>query len=134
VREEGGETLIYGPNTDVLLSREFQNTHCLGLRRERTRPEQIGLTFAPVEGRTLPDIEGVLWLDAASAELRTLEFEYRNMPSRLIRGDYVGSADFIRLAEGTWIIRRWRLASPRLEEGAEVLRIERVPPPPPSPR
>jgi hypothetical protein len=130
VREEGRETLIYGPNTDVLLSREFQSSHCLGLRRDRKRPEQIGLTFEPVGGRNVPEIEGVLWLDAASAELRTLEFEYRNMPARLIRGTYSGSADFIRLQEGTWIIRRWLLGGPAREEGAEVLRIERVAPTP----
>ena len=126
VREESGETLIYGPNTDVLLSREFQATHCLGLRRDRSRPDEIGLTFVAVEGRTLPEIEGVLWLHAASSELRTLEFQYRNMPRTLIRGDYTGSAEFLRLEEGTWIIRRWRLGSPRRAEGAEVTRIERV--------
>jgi hypothetical protein len=130
VKTEGRETLIYGPNTDVLLSREFQTTHCLGLRRDRSRPEWIGLTFEPVDGRDVPEIEGVLWLDAASAELRSLEFEYRNMPGTLIRGDYTGSADFIRLPEGTWIIRRWQLGGPAREEGAEVLRIERATPAP----
>jgi hypothetical protein len=112
VKEEGGQSLIYGPNTDVLLSREFQNTHCLGLRRGRDRPDQIGLTFEPIEGRVLPDIEGVLWLG--------------NMPRSLIPGDYTGFAEFIRLPEGTWIIRRWWLRSPPLEEAAEVLGVERV--------
>jgi hypothetical protein len=127
VREERGETLIYGPNTDLLLSSEFQTTHCFWLRRERDRPEWIGLAFEPVAGRTLPEIEGVLWIDAASAELRTLEFRYRNLPGRLVRGDYTGYAEFLRLPEGTWIIQRWRLRSPVLEQGAEVRGIERVP-------
>jgi hypothetical protein len=130
LRQEMGETVIYGPNTEVLLSPGFQATHCLGLRRDRSRPEQIGLTFKPVDGRELPDIEGVLWLDAASAELRTLEFQYENLYPWLTRGAYTGTADFVRLEEGTWIIRRWQISSPLREEGAEVLRIERAPPPP----
>jgi hypothetical protein len=130
LRQEMGETVIYGPNTDVLLSSEFQATHCLGLRRERDRPELIGLTFEPIEGRKLPDIEGVLWLDAASAELRTLEFEYKNLYPWLTPGDYTGTAEFVRLEEGAWIMRRWQIRSPLIEEGAEVLRIERPPPTP----
>jgi hypothetical protein len=126
VRQEGNEVSIWGPNTDLLLSGEFQTTHCFALRREQGRPGLIGLTFEPVEGRDLPDIEGVLWVDAASAELRTLEFEYRNLPSTLVRGEYTGFAEFHRLEEGTWIIRRWRLRSPPREQGAEVRAIERV--------
>lgn len=126
VRNEGGEPIIYGPNTDLLLSAEFQRTHCFGLREERERPGLIGLTFEPIEGRELPDIEGVLWVDARTAELRTLEFRYRNMPRTLIEGDYTGLAAFERLDGGHWVIRRWRLRSPVLEEAAEVTRIERV--------
>jgi hypothetical protein len=127
VRLERGETMIYGPNTDLLLSNEFQRTHCFALRRDRDRPGVIGLTFEPVAGRELPEIEGVLWIDVASAELRTLEFSYRNLPRTLIRGEYTGFAEFRRLEEGTWIIRGWRLRSPTLEEAAEVRSIERVP-------
>jgi hypothetical protein len=44
-----------------------------------------------------------------------------------VRGDYTGYAEFLRLPEGTWIIQRWRLRSPVLEQGAEVRGIERVP-------
>jgi hypothetical protein len=127
VREEGGETIIYGPNTDLLLSGEFQRTHCFALRETRDRPGLVGLTFEPVDGRNLPDIEGVLWVDAASAELRTLEFRYRNLPRILIPGDYTGFAEFQRIDGGHWIIRSWRLRSPALEEAAEVTGVERVP-------
>lgn len=130
VRDEGGETNIYGPNTDLLLSDAFQRTHCFALREDDERPGEIGLTFEPVEGRELPDIEGVLWVDAASSELRTLEFDYVHMPESLVEGDYSGRADFQRLGSGHWIIREWRLTSPALEEAAEVVGIEVVPPGP----
>src|SRR5690606_3799401 len=126
VREEGGETNIYGPNTDLLLSDAFQRTHCFALTEDEGRPGEIGLTFEPVEGRELPDIEGVLWVDAATAQLRTLEFEYRNLPGTLVEGDYTGRADFQRLGSGHWIIREWRLTSPAREEAAEVVTVERV--------
>jgi hypothetical protein len=123
-RDVGRETLIYGPNVDVFLSSEFQETHCFALRREGNRAGMVGLVFEPVPGRKLPDIEGVLWIDEGSAELRTLEFKYVNLPGRLVFGEYTGFAEFQRLEAGTWIIRRWELRSPLLEEAAEVLRVE----------
>lgn len=137
VHEDGdGETYIYGPSTDVLLSTAFQDTHCFVLRKHKDRPGLIGLGFEPVPGRRLADIEGVLWLDEASAELRTLEFRYRNIPDRLLRGEYTGFAQFQRLDSGAWIIERWWLRSPATatrrrvtsirEEAGELVRIEPV--------
>lgn len=136
VHEEDGDVWIYGPSTDVLLSSGFQDTHCFALRRDGDRPELIGLSFEPVPGRRLADIEGVLWLDQASAELRTLEFRYRNIPDRLLRGEYSGFAAFRRLDNGGWIIEKWWLRSPASatrrqvtslrEEAGEVIRIEAV--------
>jgi hypothetical protein len=96
------------------------------------------------------DVEGVLWLDRSTAELRRLEFAYRNLPdaeyqlcdshpfivitpemleeqpvfkqpapycmtlkdgqsNRLGLG---GSADFVRLPTGQWLIARWELLTP----------------------
>jgi hypothetical protein len=136
VHEEEGDTWIYGPSTDVLLSTGFQDTHCFALRQERSKPGLVGLSFEPVPGRRLADIEGVLWLDKASAELRTLEFRYRNIPQRLLRGEYTGFASFRRLDNGAWIIEKWWLRSPASstrrrvtsirEEAGEVIRIEAI--------
>jgi cyclophilin family peptidyl-prolyl cis-trans isomerase len=112
VHDEDGATYIYGPNTGVLLSDGFQDTHCFALRRDDARAGQIGLVFEPAEGRRLPDIGGVLWVDEASAELRELEFRYHNMPRRLARGEYSGFAAFHRMPGGGWIIRRWHIRSP----------------------
>jgi hypothetical protein len=112
VHDEDGVSYVYGPNTDVLLSDGFQATHCFALRRDAQRPGQIGLIFEPVRGRRVADIEGVLWLDEASAELRDLEFRYRNIPRRLARGEYTGFATFQRLPSGAWVIHSWALRSP----------------------
>ena len=138
VREERDGIYVYGPTTGVFLSQGFQDTHCFALRRDRDRPGLVGLVFEPVPGRDLPDIEGVLWLDERSAELRTLEFRYRNIPRTLARGEYSGFARFQRLTDGGWIIRSWWLRSPingrgrrvtgMVEEAGEVLSVEPIEP------
>jgi hypothetical protein len=133
-QDENGVLWIYGPSTELLLSREFRATHCFRLRRDDDRPEAIGLEFRPVDGRDVSDIRGVLWVDAASAELRTLEFEFEDVPRELMRGDYVGEAEFRRLNAGGWIISRWWLRSPDpenllqiRERAGEVLDVDRAP-------
>lgn len=136
IREEDGQTWIYGPGTAVLLSRAFQDTHCFALRRDGSRPGMIGVSFDPVPNRSTSDIRGLLWLDEESAELRTLEFEFENVPRSLMRGEYEGTAEFRRLEEGGWIIERWWLRSPDpenllqiRERAGEVLEIGPVPKP-----
>ncbi len=136
VRRENGDFWVYGPSTNVLLSSGFQATHCFALTRETQHPGLIGLSFRPIPGRRLTDIEGVLWLDERTAELQTLEFSYRNIPRNMLAGDYTGHADFQRLDTGAWIIRKWWLRSPSeayrghtsvlLEESGEVLNIHPV--------
>lgn len=111
-RAEDGVTYIYAPNTDALLSDAFVETHCFRLERSDDEPGRLGLAFEPLEDRQETDIEGVLWLDERTSELRRLEFRYRNVPRELVRGDYTGAAEFQRLPTGGWIIRHWALRTP----------------------
>jgi hypothetical protein len=120
-----GESRIYGPTTEILLSREFEETHCFSLKENRGKG-LVGLVFKPVSGRKVTDIEGVLWMDSQTAELQRLEFKYRRVPSDLMPGQYSGFVDFYRLESGAWIIGRWKLTTPAVEEGAEVLALEPV--------
>lgn len=103
---------LYGPNAEVLLSDPFLDTHCMFLRRDRNRPGQIAIAFEPVRGRRVTDIAGDLWLDENTAELRSLEFRYTNLPNAMPRGDYGGEARFQRLPGGAWIVREWTIRSP----------------------
>ncbi len=113
VAEDADAFVLYGPNGDVLLSESFLDTHCLRLRRDAGRhPGQIGLEFAPAPGRRLPDVQGVLWLDQRSAELRTLEFGYTRLPRELPAGRYGGDVEFQRLPDGAFIVRSWQIWSP----------------------
>jgi hypothetical protein len=124
--ERAGETYLFGPNGDVLLSNSFLDTHCFFLRRDGDHRGQIGLAFEPVRGRELTDIEGVLWLDEQTSELRSLEFSYTRMPRNYPRGRYGGNAEFQRLPNGAVIIREWQITSPIVQKVDQYFENQRI--------
>ncbi len=113
VQRDGNDFVYYAPDAEVLLSDEFLDTHCLELRAGRRDSEGlIGIGFSPVRGRGVPDIDGTLWLDPVSSELRFLDFRYVNLESG-IRDDNVGGrVEFQPLPAGPWIVRRWSIRMP----------------------
>lgn len=74
----------------------------------------LGLAFEPVSRRTLPEIEGVLWLDRGTAHLQVLEFRYRNLPWPVESRHLGGRVQFERLPAGLWVVSHWRLRMPEL--------------------
>jgi hypothetical protein len=112
--ERVGEGYTYAaPDADVLLSDGFLEEHCFALRTAGApAPGLIGLAFEPVRGRRVPDVQGVLWVDRASAELRLMEFEYTRAPIRGPRGVPGGRMEFQRLADGRWITSSWVIRMP----------------------
>jgi hypothetical protein len=116
-------TVLYGPNTAVLLSAEFEETHCFSLKQDDDR---LGLVFKPVPGRRVTDIEGILWVDRGTAELQRLEFKYKRVPNGLAIGRYAGFLEFQRLESGAWIIGRWQLTTPVSMAESEVTSLEPV--------
>jgi hypothetical protein len=117
----------YGPDAGVLLSDPFLDTHCFRLVEDRREDGLLGLGFEPVERRRVVDIEGVLWVDEASAELRSLEFRYTPNSNRR-RELSGGTVEFDQLPNGAWLVRRWSILMPTRrgykETGAEILSIE----------
>jgi hypothetical protein len=112
VQQAGGRASFHGPDAALLLSEEFLDTHCFD-----TRPGtdgRVGLAFAPVPSRTMPGITGTLWLDRATSELRTLEFEYVHLPPPLDVPGTGGEVRYGRLDDGSWIVREWHIRMPRL--------------------
>jgi hypothetical protein len=112
VTDRDNSMTYYAPGLDVLLSPSFVEDHCFHLTSDRDR---LGLAFEPTpDRRNKPEVRGTLWLDAKSAELRTMEFRYSNI---LPEQDAVarGEAGFIRMANGTWVISRWNIRMPLLE-------------------
>ena len=114
VSDEDGVVVYYAPDAEVLQDDGFLGTHCFRLRRgDEEEAALIGLGFEPVPSRKLPDVEGVLWLDRQSSELRSLEFRYVNLPRHLrADGPSGGTVEFMPLPSGAWIVHRWRIGIP----------------------
>ncbi|MDP2955416.1 MAG: carboxypeptidase-like regulatory domain-containing protein [Longimicrobiales bacterium] len=123
--------LAFAPGAAVLLSDPFLDTHCF-------RPQSaggdalIGLGFEPLPRRRVPDIRGVIWVDRGTGDLRSVEFAYTGFPEVGARGESGGSVEFERLPSGAWIVRRWWIRMPIMEEmermvlGARVLETRRI--------
>jgi hypothetical protein len=114
---EGRTSVYYAPDAQVLLSDPFLDTHCLRLREGEDEAEGlIGVGFEPVPSRDrdVVDIEGVLWLDPATSELRWLEYRYVNVPPEANTGLVGGFVEFRRMDEGTWIVPEWWIRMPLL--------------------
>jgi hypothetical protein len=110
---QGNERIFIAPDANVLLSNEFAATHCFSLEiGDGERSGYLGLAFEPDVTRDVPDIDGVLWLDAASAELRYLEFTYTGIPHLLETDEIGGRVEFERLPSGPWMVRRWWVRMP----------------------
>lgn len=102
-------TEFWAPDAAVLLSDSFLDSHCLRIRSGGSR--LVGLEFEPVPGRTVADIEGTMWLDAATSELQRVDFRYVNLavPQWLMDASPGGSVLFHALPDGTWIVTSWHI-------------------------
>ncbi len=126
VRRNPDRTFTYfAPDAEAFLSDAFLDTHCM--RLERVEDGLIGLGFEPVSGRRVADIKGTIWIDAATAQLRRLEFQYQNLPRGVEPSNPRGEVVFGRLPNGTWIVRDWHIRMPLLAwAGRERLRTLRI--------
>ena len=104
----------YAPDAEALLSDAFRDSHCFGVREGEGG--RIGLTFEPHPGTRRSEIEGVLWLNAATSELEQVEFLYRYRLQDREVGRPGGEVAFTRLPNGTWIVRQWAIRMPLLEQ------------------
>lgn len=116
VTEERDGTVFRAPDATVLTSAEFAAGHCLRLvDGQGERAGWAGLGFEPVQrAREIVGIQGTLWVDRATSELRRLEFSYVGLEAPLDRAGLGGSVDFTRLPDGTWFENRWEIRMPRV--------------------
>ena len=75
-RRPTGHDLPRAPDPEALLSNAFASLHCFReVPGPRDKPDWVGIRFQPAKERDgIVEIEGTLWLDRASSELRQLEF------------------------------------------------------------
>ena len=110
-----GSTTYYAPDLTVLLSDQFVEDHCLRLA-EKSDATRLGIEFEPTrERRNTPDIEGTVWLDRRSGELREMLFRYVNVTREQGFGRSGGEMEFARMKNGAFVISRWNIRMPQLD-------------------
>ena len=108
-----GDSLdFYGPDAEVLLGDVFVATHCFSARDGGPEhPGLVGLAFQPAPKRRLPDVNGVLWLERRTLQLRLLDFSYTGLWTDAMGG----RVEFAPLASGPWIVSYWWIRTPILD-------------------
>ena len=113
-RDADGGTSYYAPDEQVLLSDAFLATHCFSAPKRDANALLAELRFQPVRGRRVADVEGTLYVDVHSGELR--QISYRYVASRAlmpVNAEHAGGDVFLRrLPNGAWIVNRWSIRMP----------------------
>jgi hypothetical protein len=108
-------TAYRAPGLEALASPSFFGDHCFRLANAKDKAD-IAIEFEPTtERRKLADIRGVVTMDRATAQLRSIEFRYVNPENRDTEAGARGTVEFARLANGTWAIAKWNIRMPILE-------------------
>jgi hypothetical protein len=116
VPDESGTLSYHAPDVEVLLSDMFVRDHCFSLvEGNGGEAGRVGIAFRPTWARRVPDIEGVLWLDGATRELRRLEFNYTADPFEGLWQRFPSYMEYTRLPSGAWIIQRWAIRMPLVD-------------------
>ncbi|HEV7387222.1 MAG TPA: carboxypeptidase-like regulatory domain-containing protein [Gemmatimonadaceae bacterium] len=103
------------PDAATLLSDQFVKSHCYAaIRGYGAETGLTGLEFKPARVAGLPELTGVLWLDPRVNTLRSLNFDYVNLPIPLRVARTSGRVEFQQLPSGQWIVPRWYIRMPRV--------------------
>jgi hypothetical protein len=116
-RIEDGGLRYYAPDAQALASDLFLKNHCFELTwGDRIgQPGWVGLAFKPARGGPdVVDVEGVIWVDVTSAELRRVDLEYVDLPEPMSEYGAEAQVEFGRAPTGAWIIPRWWIRTPIL--------------------
>jgi hypothetical protein len=114
---DDNSTTYFAPSIDVLLSNAFVEDHCFRLVSDRKQPNVVGVAFEPSsERKKIPEIKGTLWVDKRTAELQRLDYRYVNILKEQENAAAGGDVSFGRMKNGGWVISRWTIRMPVLEQ------------------
>ncbi|HEX9106881.1 MAG TPA: hypothetical protein VF832_06630, partial [Longimicrobiales bacterium] len=113
VRPVGEDWSFSVPDDDILLSDGFLDHHCIEFQGGRHRPAKglVGIAFRPMQP-SKSDIAGVVWLDASTAEVRSVRFHFTGLGWDVPDDALGGGLDFLKLRSGAIVTRRWYLRVP----------------------
>jgi hypothetical protein len=115
-RGEGSGSDVYrAPDAATIISDQFVRSHCFAaIRGYGPESGLVGLEFRPSRITGQAELSGVLWLDPKAKALRSLNFDYVNLPIPLRIARTTGRLEFQQLPAGQWIVPRWYIRMPRL--------------------
>jgi hypothetical protein len=115
-RGEASNSDVYrAPDAATLLSDQFVKSHCFAaIRGYGPESGLSGLEFRPARVSSQPELAGVLWIDPKANALRSVNFDYVNLPIPLRIARTTGRVEFQQLAGGQWIVPRWFIRMPRV--------------------
>jgi len=113
--DASGTDVFRAPDASTLVSDQFVKSHCFAaIRGYGPETGLAGLEFKPSRVGGLPELTGVLWLDPKTNSLRSLNFDYVNLPIPLRIARTNGRLEFEQLPNGQWIVPHWYIRMPRL--------------------
>jgi hypothetical protein len=117
-RQRDGSTAYRAPDADLLVDDRFLSLYCLHLvEGSEDRAEWIGVGFKPARlRRGIVEVEGTLWLDRATNELRRVEYGYVGLDPAAGRTKPGGWVEYSRLSSGVWFVSRWEIRMPRVAQ------------------
>jgi hypothetical protein len=103
------------PDAATIVSDQFVKSHCFtAIRGYGQEAGLTGLEFRPARIAGQPELTGVLWLDPKTNVLRSINFDYVNLPIPLRIARTTGRLEFEQLPGGQWIVPRWYIRMPRV--------------------
>ncbi len=113
-RSIDGTFKFFAPDETVLLSDAFARTHCFSTPKADDDPSLAELRFRPAHGRSIADVEGTVFVDTLSGELRRIEFLYVVSQSLLPTNarHAGGDVSLLHLQNGQWIVASWAIRVP----------------------
>jgi len=115
-RGESSNSDVYrAPDAATILSDQFVKSHCFNaIHGYGAEAGLVGLEFRPSRVSAQPELSGVLWADPKGNSLRSLNFDYVNLPIPLRIARTTGRLEFQQLPGGQWIVPRWYIRMPRV--------------------
>lgn len=111
-KAKGGHYTYFAPDAALIVSEDFQSSHCFAASIDPKRPDLVGLRFTPTGSIKSYDVTGNLWIDRRTGLLTLLEYSYNRLPGGLPLRTAGGEATFTRLTDGTWIVSDWKMIVP----------------------
>lgn len=110
-----GAVTFMAPDAELLSSDWFVATHCFRAVSHESDSSMIGLALHASNRVTHPDLDGVLWFDRVTAELRLLEARYTHLPISVADYRIGAGVWYQRLADGKWVVSEWVIRTPVLQ-------------------